>query len=259
MNKNIWVIPLVLLVLLSATGAFRWDKEPVQSYGKSLKVQALKDRWTNQIWFKLNGSIPEETDSSWENILRGTNIMPDCADYHMGDLFPYFTNTQVDKKADKIKNSSIGRNKLNELNDARVKAQNTKDYNSKGHTQYLILYKKLEYDQGLLKETLDLNNYYGFKRYAFEHGLPVKNDYAVIRRHIPSSIVDACNTWRNANNQIIQIDNQITNIHLWYRSEAIKQLTEQAKTTKTITNIIWIALLALLFVMTLLFYRKGRT
>lgn len=259
MNKNIWVIPLILLVLLSATGAFRWDKEPVQSYGKTLKVQALKDRWTNQIWFELNGSIPEETDSSWENILRGTNIKPDCSDYHMGDLFPYFTNTQVDKRADKIKNSSIGRNKLNELNVAKAEAQNIKDSNSKGHTQYLILYKELEYDQRLLKETLDLNNYYGLKWCAFEDGLPVKNDYTVIRQHIPSSIVDACNTWRNANNQITKIDNQISNIQLWYRSEAIKQLTKQAETTKTITSIIWIALLALLFVMTLFFYRKGRT
>lgn len=227
MNKNIWIIPLILLILLSAAGIFRWDKEPVQSFEKTLKVQAFKDRWTGQTWVEINGSIPgrlrkewsynwafndvnddrwylpgdrKDTDLAWENILRGININSNHADYHAGELFPYFSNAQVNKKAKEIKNSNIGRSKLNELNDAKAEAQSIKDFNSKGHTQYLVLDKSGSY--------------------------------------IPSDIETACKEWRIADKQLKKIDDQISSIQLWYKSESLKELTKQAESTKTSTTII---------------------
>lgn len=284
MNKKIWVIPLVLLILFSLAGAFRWDKEPVQSFEKSLKVQALKDKWTGQTWVELHGTLPNENyhfwsytwlyanerdywnnkkAQPWQKILHGININPNTNDYMSGQAFPYFTDGIIKSAANDLKKTHVGIEKRNELKKEILQLEKNKQSYSKGHTQYIVLYESLNNDPELIREvteSYDIDNEpWGFKSLMVEAGLPIKPSPDVIRSHIPTTIVTDYYEWRKTDQQIKKLDYQISNIQLWYKAEALKQLTNKAVFTRIIVTITWIVLIVLSFIMALaLFFKSGR-
>lgn len=275
------------MILLSAAGVFRWDKEPVQSFEKSLKVQALKDRWTGQTWVELNGTLPNEDyhfwsyswlfakeqnywnnkkAEPWQKILHGININPNTADYMSGQAFPYFIDSIVIHTANEINKSQIGIDKLNELKNEIEKLEKNKQSYSKGHTQYIVLYESMQNDPELMEKytTYDTTR----PLIVIKDGRLVKeagryfgviNMGEAIHENIPAKIVNDYNEWRNTDQQIKKLNYQISNIQLWYKAEALKQLTNKAKSARTIATITWIALIVLSFVMTLVLLRNRRT
>ncbi|NLK72763.1 MAG: hypothetical protein GX285_07085 [Clostridiales bacterium] len=285
MNKKIWVIPLVLLILLSLAGAFRWDKEPVQSFEKPLKIQAMKDRWTGQTWVELHGTLPNEEyhfwsytwlfakepnywnnkkAQPWQKILHGININPNTNDYMSGQAFPYFTDGIIKSAANDLKKTYEGIEKRNELKKEILQLEKNKQSYSKGHTQYIVLYESLKNDPELIREvteSYDIDNEpWGLKSLMVEAGLPIKPSPDVIRSHIPTNIVTDYYEWRKTDQQIKKLDYQISNIDYWYKAEALKQLTNKAESTRIIATITWIVLIALSFVMTLvLFFKSGKS
>jgi len=48
-----WICPLIILAILLAAIAFRWEEEVVFSYPKATKkIVCLRDRWTGEYWVK---------------------------------------------------------------------------------------------------------------------------------------------------------------------------------------------------------------
>ena len=96
-----WIIPLLILIFLITAGIFRWDNGPSQSFGGSLKIQYLTDRWTGQPWLKLYGSLPGRPLSSkseqWVNIISVTTINPFSDQACTGGLYPGISTNKINK------------------------------------------------------------------------------------------------------------------------------------------------------------------
>jgi hypothetical protein len=267
--KKLWIIPVILFLILLIILPLRWDKGPTQSFGGALKIQYITDRWTGQKWLKLYGAFPETKEHGWipaytskwddwannwgiktepwQDIIHGADIQPNSTISFAGEVYPHFSNTQIQSKSKKILASNKGINEKEQLQKILKEAESDKVAHSHGHTLYVIGVENIS--KRFIYPPLDGSWAVNFNEISNEKGQAILTE-------ISQNLKQENDAWQNANKLISNTKQEISNLSYWSTGESKKELTQEAESIKNLATIIWVILIAISFVMTIVLFFK---
>ncbi|NLO89492.1 MAG: hypothetical protein GX088_04090 [Clostridia bacterium] len=230
--KRVWLLPVVLGLLLLVAWHFRWEKGPIQT-DENLKNVHLRDRWTGQNWIVLYGWL-------------------DGKEYS-GEAYPHLNEDVIAREASLILKSPEGKKKKQDLEAKLAEAEEEKKKHSEGHTQYLRIEKQLRaeleplyYDTA--KETAEDDPFLRALQEIEEWGNKPAKEFEItqiVRSKMPSELVKECDAWRDANQRVKKLNEQINKLPEWAQEKAKEQFTQEAYAKRSIVTGIWVSLVGI--------------